>query len=196
MVGKFSYVVSSLIAAGVGASAANADTDISKGETESFFDQVKPIVENLVNRQTYTLAAHRSHGSHQSHSSHGSHRSYHHPPEIDDLTDELASRSRSDSEGLALVRNENSTPRSTILPSSPAIAQKLKPLPGNSKKFQNTVTAAQLALMSRGYEIGQIGGRVDAKTMAAVFRFQKDSGYAPDGKLTPEVLTALNVVAN
>lgn len=192
---KLKFFVGSLVAAGFGASSADAESNTKVHQNENFFDSVKSIVESLKNVQGYTLAQHRSHMSHGSHASHGSHRSYHHPPEIDDMNDDLRAKPQISLDNQASVRNENSTPRSTVLPSSPAIAQKLKPLPGNSKKFKHTVTSAQLALVARGYDVGSVSGEIDAKTMAAVFKFQKNTGFAPDGKLTPEVLTALNVDA-
>ena len=54
-------------------------------------------------------ASHGSHGSHASHSSHSSHSSYNGVNVVDpDMKDEI----------YGLTRNEDSTPRQTILPSS------------------------------------------------------------------------------
>ena len=93
------------------------------------------------------------------------------------------------------TRNESSTPRSTILPSSPALTKKLKPLRGNSEKFRTIVAEAKVALLVKGFDVGTLDGQLDARAMAAIFKFQKSIGLPPDGKLTADVLSALNIRA-
>lgn len=196
---KLKFAIAALAAAGFTSTTSSAQPPNKEQPKSSFLDDIKKIVKSMTQPHEYTLAAHTSHVSHGSHRSggtghvsHSSHRSYFKPPELEEsqlLKSETAVLEN------AVSRNENSTPRNTVLPSSPAIAQKLKVLPGNSTKFREVVTAAQVALVARGYETGPINGNLQAKTMAALFRFQRDNGLLPNGKLTPESLTALNVVA-
>ena len=99
-------------------------------ESDGILDGIKEIISNIGDRQQYTLAAHSSHASHGSHGSNGSHGS--HRSSAAGVT-MLPESMRSPDESVS-TRNEASTPRSSILPSSPAItkAKKLKILPGNS----------------------------------------------------------------
>ena len=189
---KLKFAIAALAAAGFTSTTSSAQPPNQEQSKSNFLDDIKKIVKSMTQPHEYTVAQHRSHGSHGSHVSHGSHRSYYKSPELEDSQFFKSETAVLES---AVSRNENSTPRNTVLPSSPAIAKKLKVLPGNSSKFREVITAAQVALVARGYEAGPINGNLQAKTMAAVFKFQRDSGLLPDGKLTPEVLTALNVVA-
>ncbi len=201
MSNKLKFAIAALAAAGFTSTTSSAQPPNQEQPKSNFLDDIKKIVKSMTQPHEYTVAGHSSHYSHSSHASHGSHRSYYKPPELED---DLVFKSETADLENAASRNENSTPRNTVLPSSPAIAvlpsspaiaKKLKVLPGNSSKFREVITAAQVALVARGYEAGPINGNLQAKTMAAVFKFQRDSGLLPDGKLTPEVLTALNVVA-
>ena len=93
-----------------------------------------------------------------------------------------------------------STPTSSILPSSPAITdlagekRKLKVLPGNSGKFKDTLLRAQVALASQGYSVGAVDGEMHARTVAAIYEFQLQSGIEPTGKLSPETLSKLGIL--
>jgi His-Xaa-Ser repeat protein HxsA len=191
---KIKFSVAVIAAAGFSAPALAGETDKISPKTAGFLDEIKSVFQTLNDRHEYTVAGHSSHQSHGSHGSHSSHRSYYKPPEIDDLEDRL---SKADLPGTQMVnvRNDRSTPSNSILPGSPAITKKLKPLPGNSTKFKDVVTRAQLALLARGYDLGTVDGRLDAKTMAALYKLQNALGMPANGKLTPEVLTALNVSA-
>lgn len=183
------FAIATLAAAGIGShSVADqaADTSVT---TSSVHDDVKAIVEHLSAKQAYILAGHRSHASHASHASHSSHRSYVMPPREEDYRVENANPGIQ----LASIRNDQSTPSTSILPSSPAITQKLKVLPGNSMKFQATVQQMKLALIARGYEINRVDGELDARTRAAVYKFQVARGMPSNGKVTPGVLAALNI---
>jgi His-Xaa-Ser repeat protein HxsA len=191
---KIKYLISALAVAGFAAPVIANENDQKTSKTSGFLEDIKSVFKTLNDRHEYTVAGHSSHQSHGSHASHSSHRSYYKPPEIDGLSDQVV---KADLPGTQMVnlRNDRSTPSNSILPSSPAISKKLKTLPGNSSKFKEVVTQAQLALLARGYDIGTIDGQIDAKTMAAVFKLQISLGMAANGKLTSEVLTALNVAA-
>lgn len=189
---RLSFVIPSLVAAGL-APAASASDDAAMSDQpgdKNFLDQ---IVADISESQTYTLAAHRSHASHSSHGSHqshGSHRSSGYFPAPTPSEEGGGFTAVSHQEG----RNVQSTPPSAVLPSSPALTRKLKVLPGNSEKFRNIVMRAQIALSSRGYDIGAVSGEIDARTTAAIYEFQDGSGMVPSGRLTPETLSALGIV--
>lgn len=188
------FSIAALAAAGFSAPSLANDDDAKNSKNGGFLEEIKSVFDTINDRHEYTVAQHSSHRSHGSHGSHASHRSYYKPPEIDELEDQTA---KADLPGTQMtnVRNDRSTPSNSILPSSPAISKKLKLLPGHTAKFKNVVTQAQLGLLARGYDIGTVDGQVDAKTMAAVFKLQNSLGMPANGKLTPEVLDALNVTA-
>lgn len=189
---KVTFTIPGLVAAGLvpfsGAIANNSENAVT--EDSSMFESLKNMILGIDESHSYTLAQHSSHASHASHGSHGSHRSasYRSPP---------ASEGELEFQpvGLDTTRNEQSTPPTAVLPSSPAIAKKLKVLPGNSAKFGELVTRVQLALTSRGYEVGEVDGRMHARTIAAVYQYQQDRGMIPSGKLTNDVLSSLAIVA-
>lgn len=183
------FAIATLAAAGISSHSVADQPGVEATKNTTVIDDVKSIVEHLNAKQTYTLAQHRSHASHASHSSHSSHRSYVIPPMEDDLRVENANPGIQ----LATVRNDRSTPNTSILPSSPAITQKLKVLPGNSPKFKEAIQQMKLALIARGYEINRVDGDLDARTRAAVYKFQSANGMPANGKVSPEVLAALNI---
>lgn len=185
MARKAKFAIPTLIAAGLAPMAAAGDEPGQGPEAKgnSLFDNFKNIVANIEESHEFTLAQHGSHESHQSHQSHRSY-SYRVTPE-DDAVKQASLTSR----------NESSTPYNSVLPSTPAIAKKLKVLPGNSGKFHTLVTRAQLALSARGYEAGEVNGEVHARTVAALYRYQSDAGLVPSGKITPETLSSLGIIA-
>lgn len=138
------------------------------------------MARNLQDNQKYTLAAHQSHQSHGSHRSHRSHQS-------------SSYRLQPINDGGDLARNEQSTPNTSILPSSQAVAKKIKTLPGNSHKFKSAIQRLQTALLLQGYEVGVVDGNMHASTVAAIYEYQKRHGYIADGKATNEVLASLSI---
>ena len=191
---KILFTIPSLLAAGA-LSAANTENDDKQSFQESkdsFFDRVKAYVSDINDSQSYTLAQHSSHSSHSSHgshASHSSHSSYNGVNVVDpDMKDEVST---------VLTRNEDSTPRQTILPSSPAItdygSRKLKVLPGNSQAFKDTIKTLQLALAAKGYDVGELNGEMHSRTIAAIYEYQSDSNFIPSGKATPETLSSLGI---
>jgi His-Xaa-Ser repeat protein HxsA len=195
---KFIKKVASFVAAGMAVSSVNSSADaaeqnVVKSDDNSLTDWVKDLVAENKSKQAYTLAYHQSHQSHASHASHQSHRSYHHP--IDVPNDNLTSQNIGESIGIE-GRNMSSTPANSILPSSVAITKKVKILPGNSGKFKDIVSKAQIALAARGFDVGALDGELHARTVSAIHSFQKSSGMAPSGKLDPETLSRLGVVAS
>lgn len=186
MARKNKYRIPTLLAAGLTPFAATASEQPqdTAGTHSSLFDDIKKIVTGIGESHSFTLAQHQSHQSHGSHQSHRSSSYRMTPPE-----EGRSMKASLDSRNLA------STPANSVLPSSPAIANKLKVLPGNSEKFRMLVTHVQVALQARGYDAGSVNGEVHARTVAALYRYQQDSGFMPTGKLTNETLSSLGITA-
>lgn len=186
MSAKGKFAIPSLVAAGlIGPSVAAADPPSPSGPTGPDDVTQLPIGE----LHEFQLAQHQSHQSHGSHGSHYSHRSYYKP-----LPDEGEEDGFMGPDAF-LGRNEQSTPRSFVLPSSPALATNSERGSVDAEKARKLVVRVQLALFTRGYDVGAVDGTLNPKTVAAIYRFQKSIGLIPSGTLAPEVLDALGVVA-
>jgi His-Xaa-Ser repeat protein HxsA len=179
------FTIPSLLAAGLVPFGAAADEGPAEANTvgRTLLDNLDAAIFGIEESHRYTLAAHSSHGSHRSHWS-SSLRII--APSADAAPTTLEETS---------TRNVSSTPPNSVLPSSPAIARKLIVLPGNSKKFRDIVMRVQIALISRGYEVGAVDGSLHARTVAAIYRYQGDAGMVPSGKVTTETLSFLGVPA-
>lgn len=187
--------IPTLLAAGLVPSqslAGEDDAAVHSGQ-KGFLDNLEVVVSDISEAQSFTLAQHRSHASHASHGSHRSHRSSSYLGPTIVPQDEAGASFASQETGNG--RNEMSTPRSAILPSSPAIAKKVKRLPGNSKKFRETVSRLQVALMSRGYDVSAVSGELDARTISAIYRYQSEVGLIPTGKVSDDTLGSLGIIA-
>ncbi len=86
-------------------------------------------------------------------------------------------------------RNERSTPRDSVLPTSPAIA------PGH-REHHNTVSVklAKSILLRLGYQVGRLDDRVTARFKAALFRYQRAHGLRSSGNLDEFTLQSLGIV--
>ena len=85
-------------------------------------------------------------------------------------------------------RNERSTPRNSILPSSPAIA------PRDSAHWpQVSIPLVKAMLLRLGYDVGRLDGRITARFKAAVFQFQRARGLTVSGTLDSATLQTLGV---
>jgi His-Xaa-Ser repeat protein HxsA len=69
-------------------------------------------------------------------------------------------------------------------------------LPGNSNKFKETVKQVQLALVSYGYYSGAVDGVISKDMRALLSRMQFDYDLKITGKITPQVLDTLKIIAN
>ena len=200
------FAIPSLLAAGLFASPSSAEDVLP--EKTTLADDISELVSSIIDSHKYTLAGHVSHRSHQDHTSHRSHvnhtshRSGHtshrssiqlHPYQSGD--ENFKNDTIEFSSKLTGTRNIRSTPPKSFLPSSFGVVKKFKVMPGNSKKFKNILLRVQLNLHSLGYDIGAMGTNLDAKTVAAIYKFQKDRGMIPSGKITHEVLGALQIIA-
>jgi His-Xaa-Ser repeat protein HxsA len=196
------FTVPSLSAAGISAGTVGFDSSSLQAPSAGLAD-AKTMIDRIESRQAFTLAQHASHSSHSSHGSHASHGSHSSHSSGGVLLGSLDSSEvgRVDYEPV-VGRNFGSTPTNAILPSSPAITdlsnekRKLKVLPGNSGKFKDTVLRTQVALATKGYSVGEINGELHARTVAAVYEFQLQSGLEPTGKLSPDTLSRLGIVVS
>lgn len=191
------FLIPSILAAGFipANSAGSSESANHISSDKSLIDDIVEHAQSISELNEFNLAGHRSHGSHQSHASHASHRSYYAPEPPNPDPTYRPSDSSYDSAALS-GRNEASTPRSSVLPTSFSNARKPKVLKGNSAKFGEIVSRTQVALQLRGFEPGEINGELHSRTVAALYKFQRDSGLVPTGKLENETLNLLGVVAN
>ncbi|WP_222926955.1 His-Xaa-Ser repeat protein HxsA [Sphingomonas gilva] len=172
--------------------AATSDGINGKGSDDPEGDA---FVQRFAQDHRFLLAQHRSHSSHASHSSHRSGSSgrvrapVYTPParKMPKATPTPSPRPSS--------RNTRSTPPSSVLPSSPAIApSRLFSSPSNDA-ISSVVRRVQLGLQSYGYYHGAIDGVVGKDTRAALVRFQTDFSLKVTGTITPEVLDAFKIAA-
>ena len=181
------FTIPSLLAAGLVPALASAEeatmTQIKKT------DDLSKIILSISDEHEYILAGHRSHSSHGSHRSHrsSSSRSYSSPTPMP--------REVPESSDITGSRNETSTPPSSVLPQSHGTLEKGKVLPGNSYKFRKIVLRVQLALDDLGYEVGPIDGELNATTVSALHKYQRDKNMIHSGKITQQVLNSLGIVA-
>ena len=84
--------------------------------------------------------------------------------------------------GSAAGRNENSTPRTFVLPATPAVAgeqERLQRLLENEPQRKRCM----LALFDRGYSIGNIEAIDNIQVVVSIIRFQRESGLTVTGDL-------------
>ncbi|MCB2052323.1 MAG: His-Xaa-Ser repeat protein HxsA [Novosphingobium sp.] len=153
-------------------------------------DSPEAAIERFAAQHYFQLAQHRSHASHSSHSSHrssssGSSRTRSYPTVTPPPPPPPAPR----------ARNTRSTPPSSVLPSSPAVAP--NSLFGGSVEdpFTETIKKVQRALIAYGYYNGIDDGIVGKNTRSALVRFQTDYNLKVTGTVTPEVLNAFGISA-
>jgi hypothetical protein len=100
-----------------------------------------------------------------------------------------ADEKRNYSQESALERNERSTPRQFVLPSTPAIAGEHV----ISAQDPRIILRAQLRLIEYGYRPGRPEGTLTATTKAAIYRFQSHHGIRATGRLDETTISALGV---
>lgn len=189
---KRRFLISSLVAAGIAplppAHAAPEGLAPTSGGGDGDKDA---MVRKFAQDHRIILAGHRSHSSHASHSSHRSGSSgrvrspvYTPPPPRKPTTRPAPTPA---------PRNERSTPPSSILPSSPAIAPNTFYSEPSAQQIRDIVMRVQLSLKAYGYYEGKIDGMVGSQTREALKRFQSDYGLKVTGTITPEVLDAFKI---
>lgn len=108
---------------------------------------------------------------------------------IDNRTDKVRVEFRETEQITVEDRNENSTPRSFILPATPAIAfeQERADYGKNSTEMD-----CLYSLSASGYDVGKEGIAGNAKFVSALFKFQKENNLQATGKLNKETMSALH----
>src|SRR5689334_25171471 len=88
-------------------------------------------------------------------------------------------------------RNERSTPRSFILPATPAVAfeQEMRSA-GNSAiaKSKHQMAVCAIRLIDLGYDVGDEAVAFNAKLSAAIYEYQEAQGLDKTGKLDPATI--------
>ena len=156
------------------------DIPANTGQSQHMDKEPNNFQSILDRRLAFTLVGHSSHASH---SSHGSHRS-------------SASSSRSYSKPAtpslpSTTRNKNSTPPTSVLPSSPAL--NLEKLTGNSSKFVKLTVKVQMLLYAYGFYTGEITGKVNLETSTALSKYQKVNVLAVTGKIDDATVKMMNI---
>jgi murein L,D-transpeptidase YcbB/YkuD len=92
-------------------------------------------------------------------------------------------------------RNERSTPRSFILPATPAVAfeQELR----SGKNSEITTSKRQIAvcairLIDLGYDVGDESVAFNAQLSEAIYEYQKSQGLNKTGQLDPATIRSLS----
>ncbi len=93
--------------------------------------------------------------------------------EIEGFTEEMSKEDR----------NENSTPRSFILPATPAIAHEQEK---SNNELDNDDIACLAALHILGYDVGRDGASSNARFFASLFNYQKKNNLKLTGRLSIE----------
>lgn len=191
---KLRFLISSLASAGiVPFHAAHAADEGTTNPSGTLAPDRTVLVQKFAQEHRFTLAQHRSHSSHSSHRSGSSGRvraPVYTPAPVRPPAVRTAPRT-----APAPSRNERSTPPSSVLPSSPAIAPNTFFTPPAADEIQSIVRRVQLGLKSYGYYDGDLDGIVGSNTRDALKRFQTDFSLKVTGTITPEVLDAFKISA-
>jgi hypothetical protein len=87
-------------------------------------------------------------------------------------------------------RNERSTPRSFILPATPAVAEEQEQQARNAKEGVDVFGClGRLRLL--GYSADDTPPTLRARNLEAIFRFQKEHGLTPTARLDRETVTRI-----
>jgi Putative peptidoglycan binding domain len=80
-------------------------------------------------------------------------------------------------------RNERSTPRSFVLPATPGVAQEQE-----VQRLQRLDESGRCLarLRALGYELDDPSALLTARSVVAIFRFQREHGLQPTGQLSSE----------
>lgn len=184
---KTRFLISSLLAAGIlPVSNAKGQFIDGAGSGSSDSNDDDAIIARFAQDHLFHLAQHRSHSSHASHASHRSGTSG--VPRAPVYTPPPPALPRA-TPTPSPTRNSRSTPPSSILPSSPAVAP-------SRATIEEIVRKVQTGLIALGYYSGPADGIVGPKTRAALIRFQTDYRLRVTGTISQEVLDAFRVAAN
>ena len=157
------------------------DIPADTGQSQHIDKEPNNFQSILDRRLSFTLVGHSSHASH---SSHGSHRS-------SASSSGTYSKPATPSLPSTTSRNKNSTPPSSVLPSSPAL--NLEKLKGNSSKFVKLTVKVQMLLYAYGFYTGEITGKVNLETSIGLSKYQRANGLSVTGKIDDETVKMMNI---
>jgi hypothetical protein len=92
-------------------------------------------------------------------------------------------------------RNERSTPRSFILPATPAVAfeQEMRSASHSTTAISRHQTAVcAIRLLDLGYDVGDEAVAFNAKLSEAIYEYQRKCGLNKTGKLDPATIRSLS----
>jgi hypothetical protein len=92
-------------------------------------------------------------------------------------------------------RNERSTPRSFILPPTPAVAleQEMRSGKTSATEFsKHQIAVCAVRLIDLGYEVGDEAVAFNAKLSEAIYEYQKAHGLDKTGKLNSPTIRSLS----
>jgi hypothetical protein len=96
-------------------------------------------------------------------------------------------------------RNERSTPRSFILPATPAVAFEQEMRSGESSPTalpRRQIAACAIRLIDLGYDVGDEAVAFNAKLAEAIFQYQEVQGLDKTGKLDSATIRSLSCKVN
>jgi hypothetical protein len=92
-------------------------------------------------------------------------------------------------------RNERSTPRSFILPATPAVAleQEMRSADDSAADMtRRQIAICATRLLDMGYDVGDEAVSFNAKLSQAIYEYQRAQGLNKTGKLDPETIRSLS----
>jgi hypothetical protein len=95
-------------------------------------------------------------------------------------------------------RNEHSTPRSFVLPATPAVAfeQEMRAADHFSTTMsKHEITGCMVRLIDLGYDVGDEAVPFNAKLSEALYEYQKKNGLKATGKFDPLTVRSLSCSA-
>ena len=105
-----------------------------------------------------------------------------------DAPSSIAPASHDDSDTILSHRNQRSTPPTSVLPASPAIAHDRE-----HSGDRLSVGLAKAILLRLGYPVGRLDDRTTAKFKVALYRYQRAHGIPSSGTLDEATLRSLGI---
>ncbi|HHQ4663848.1 TPA: His-Xaa-Ser repeat protein HxsA, partial [Aeromonas veronii] len=152
--------------------------------SDDAFNQLN--LDNLPNMEaSLNMDVNNLYAGHRSHRSHSSHRSHYSGYGTSTYSAPVAVPSRAYGSS---VNSLNQSLQAPLEVTSPA-----RRLTANDSAMMDLVMRVQLALFTKGYDVGIIDGKIGPKTRAQIKRYQSDNRLSSTGTLTTSLLTSLGI---
>ena len=92
-------------------------------------------------------------------------------------------------------RNERSTPRSFILPATPAVASEQEMRSAKNAMSRRQMAACAIRLIDLGYDVGDEPVAFNAKLAESIYEYQRANGLNGTGKFDPATIRSLSCEA-